>query len=237
MANVPLRVINRSQITVLHGPTLDISFLANAVDQVNEKLRRLRERTESMELNVFQVIDFRMLSGLIGETLVSELSKSHPHLERNPNIDGYPDLLNAMLPEHKYDIARWAASELSAFIKYPYGGIEIKNTFGTKKQQLDLPPGKPRIGKINKKLDWKAHHRYTNNLLALLSDYVDECPQIVAAMFSDTLVESDWKEKQNPAAGSTMTSFSVVERSGYDKLRSGLRLCRDDPRYLSFFEL
>ena len=111
----------------------------------------------------------------------------------------------------------------------------MKNTFGTKGSKVSLQPGKPRITKINKKLEWKAHHRYTNNLLALASDFVDGCPQIVAVMYADNLEEQDWGEKQEPKEGSTMTSFSVIKRSGWEKLLSGIRICRNDVEYLDFF--
>ncbi|MBA7501608.1 hypothetical protein ES706_00181 [subsurface metagenome] len=232
-----MKEIDRSPIILADGFALEVEIIAQSVERVNNKFRQLKLKTEKMALNVFEIIDFRMISGLIGETLVSDISDNHAGLERNPNIDGYPDLLNASKPKYRLDIERWKAGNLKAFVKYPYGGIEVKNTFGTKKAKTNLAQGQTRLGKINNKLDWKAHHTYTNNLLALFSDFIDGCPQIVAVMFSDSLSESDWKEKQNPRENSTMTSFSVIEPSGWEKLRSGMRLCRDDPRYLSFFGL
>ena len=229
------RVIDSTPISIQDNLSLDISFISKAVQEVNRKFRQLKSKTESMALNVFEAIDFRMISGLVGESLVSTISSSHPDLEKNPNIDGYPDLLNASMKKYRSDIARWKENDLKVFIKYPYSGIEIKNTFGTKKAKSNMAQGQTRIGRINNKLDWKAHHRYTNNLLALFSDYIEECPQIVAVMYSDDLVEYDWKEKQNPKKNSTMTSFSVIERSGWEKLKSGIKLCINDKRYLSFF--
>lgn len=232
-----MKEIDGSPIILTDGFVLEVEFIAQSVERVNDKLRQLKLKTEKMALNVFEVIDFRMISGLIGEALVSDISDTHIELEKNPSIDGYPDLLNASKRKYRQDIKRWKAGDLKEFINYPYGGIEIKNTFGTKKVKTIIARGQPRIGKINKKLDWKAHHTYTNNLLALFSDFVDRCPQIVAVMFSDGLSESDWKEKQNPKGNSTMTSFSVTERSGWEKLRLGMKFCRDDPQYLSFFGL
>jgi hypothetical protein len=229
--------INASPIILTDGFALEISFISQSVERVNDKFRQLKLKTKEMALNVFEIIDFRMISGLVGEVLVSDISYHHEGLVRNPNIDGYPDLLNASRPEYRRDIERWKADDMNAFVKYQHGGIEVKNTFGTKKAKTHLAQGETRLGKINDKLDWKAHHRYTNNLLALFSDFVDGCPQIVAVMFSDNLSESDWKEKQNPKENSAMTSFSVTTRSGWEKLRSGLKLCRDDPSYLSFFGL
>ncbi len=232
-----LREIDSSPIILSDSLTLEIGFIAKSVERVNGKFRELKLRTKAMALNVFEVIDFRMISGLIGEALVSEMSDNHENLVKNPNIDGYPDLLNASKPVYREDIARWKAGNMNAFVRYPYGGIEVKNTFGTKKGTAILAQGQARLGKINGKLDWKAHHRYTNSLLALFSDFIDACPQIVAVMFSDKLSESDWMEKQDPKANSAMTSFSVTSRSGWEKLRSGMRICRDEPRYLSFFGL
>ena len=139
------------------------------------------------------------------------------------------------MPQYRGDIAHWKENDLKAFIKYPYSGIEIKNTFGIKKAKSNIAQGHTRIGCINHNLVWKAHHRYTNNLLALFSDYIDGCPQIVAVMYSDDLVEDDWKEKQNPKKNSTMTSFTQTEKSGWEKLKLGIKLCINDKSYLSFF--
>lgn len=202
---------------------------------MNGKIRQLKENTEKMDLNIFDVIDFRMVSGLIGEALATEISNSDLGFEKNPNIDGYPDLMNASKPIYRNDINKWKTEDFRQFIKFPYGGIEVKNTFGTKKSGVFLLPGQTRIGKINNKLDWKAHHVYTNNLLGLYSDFLDGLPQIVAVMYSDKLTVSDWKEKQNPRGDSTMTSFSVIEMSGWYKLKSGVKFCRNDSSYLKFF--
>ena len=237
MSEIGLKIIDESPIVLSGGHAVEMEFVAQSVECVNNKFRQLREKTIEMSLNIFEVIDFRMLSGLVGESLVSAMSESSTALEKNPNIDGYPDLLNASKPEYSDDIERWKNSDPGMFINYPHHGIEIKNTFGTKKANVDLALGQTRINGINNKLDWKAHHRYTNNLLALVSDYIDECPQIVAVMFSNDLSESDWKEKQNPRENSTMTSFSVIEKSGFNKLKSGIKLCHNDHRYLSFFGL
>ncbi len=232
-----MRVIDASPIILSDSFTIEIGQVARSVERVNEKFRERKIKTNEIALNVFEVIDFRMISGLVGEALVTDMSVNVGGLLKNPNIDGYPDLLNASKEEYRRDIERWKVSEMAAFVKYPHGGIEVKNTFGTKKSTGILLQGQTRLGRINSKLDWKAHHRTTNNLLALFSDYVDACPQIIAVMFSDRLSESDWMEKQNPMVGSAMTSFSVTGKSGWEKLRSGLRLCREDPRYLQFFGL
>ena len=129
-----------------------------------------------MSLDVFTVMDFRVLSGIVGETYANELAVTTGNFMQNPNIDGYPDLLQTPTHELKRYYERCAKGE---FIQYKYGGLEVKNTFGTKKSGAILFKGDTRICHINSKLDWKAHHRQTNNLIALLSDYVEGLPVIV----------------------------------------------------------
>lgn len=230
-------VVEDDPIVLDSGLRLKVSEIRDAVDAVNSTLRQLADTTSSIAFNIFEVLDFRMLSGMVGESLVSALATMIPALDRNPSIDGYPDLLDVSKPEYQSDVARWRESNMREFIAYLHGGIEVKNTFGTKKAKSNLLPGEQRIERVNKKLDWKAHHRSTNHLLASLSDFVDECPQIVAVMYSDELTEEDWAVKQNPKEGSTMTSFSVIKASGCEKLRQGLRLCLDDPRYRAFLSV
>jgi hypothetical protein len=232
-----LAIVENVPIVLDTGLRVEVSQIRDAVDSVNSKLGQLAETTSSIAFNIFEVLDFRMLSGMVGESLVSALTDSVSTLERNPNIDGYPDLIDVSKNSFRTDVAKWRQSTMREFIAYPHGGIEVKNTFGTKKTSSDLLPGQRRISRINKKLDWKAHHRSTNHLLAGLSDFVGGCPQIVAVMYSDELAEEDWAVKQNPKEGSTMTSFSVIKKSGYDKLRQGLRLCLDDHRYQTFLSV
>ena len=232
-----LAIIDPTPIGLAHGLTVDVELLSRAVESANEKFLRLRDETSEMAYSVLSILDFRMLSTLVSETLVSELDDLSENLVKNPNIDGYPDLLNASCPEFREDIARWRLAKSEAFIEYPHGGIEVKNTFGTKRSNSELIRGMTRINGIQPRLIWKAHHTYTNNLVATFSDYVDHCPQIVALMYSDELGESDWTPKQNPSSGSTMTSYTATKASGFAKLAAGLRLCRLEDPYLIYFGL
>ena len=227
--------VNADSIRLSSGLKLSIEFLECSILATNQRLHDLQRETSALSIDAFEVIDFRMLSGLMGEMLITKIDETSSDLEKNPNIDGYPDLLDISQKSFADDVRLWRHDDNTRFIKYPHGGIEVKNTFGTKKTGSDLLPGRTRIRKINGKPDWKAHHGYTNNLLAIFSDYLDGCPQIVAAMYADDLTEADWTAKQNPKAGSTMTSFTVIKRSGWDKLRAGLRLCVDKTEYLDFF--
>ena len=207
----------------------------DAINTVNTKLRELSAKTEALALNIFTVIDFRMLSGMIGEMLVSELATINTNIRKNPNIDGYPDLVNVSTSKFRTDFDKWKDADLSKFIKYPYGGLEIKNTFGTKKNGVSLLNSEERITKISNKPDWKAHHGYTNNLLAIFSDFTSGVPQILCALYSDRLNEDDWTVKQNPGIDSTMTSFCVIKRSGWEKLKEKVLVCETEKKYQKYF--
>lgn len=235
-APVRLRVVSDETILFATGQFVAVLEVQTALNCVNEQLVTLQTATSSLAFNIFEALDFRMLSGLIGEMAVSKLAETTGRLKKNPNIDGYPDLLNATSPHLETLICEWSRSTPAEFLNFRYGGIEVKNTFGTKKSAKvnNILPGQPRVTKINNTLDWKAHHQYTHNLLGLLSDFVDGTPQIVAAFHCDALLESDWKQKANPRVGSTMTSFTSVTSSGFAKMKRGVRLCAPHSSYEAF---
>lgn len=193
------------------------------------------QETARMSVDIFDIIDFRAFSGMIGEVFAGVLEEVlDGQMVKNPSIDGYPDLLQNVTQEMKEYFRNSTYDEL---LDYRYGGIEIKNTFGTKKSGSPIIMGDQRIHHINTKLDWKAHHQKTNHLLALFSDYYSGKPTIVAAFYSDRLSPDDWQTVQRPRSGSTMTSFSTIERSGFEKLRDGMIYCINDPAYLKFFSV
>jgi hypothetical protein len=231
-----LHVVSNEPLPLAVGQAVSVVEVQAALNAVNEQLVLLQTATRSLAFDVFEALDFRMLSGLIGEMAVSKLAQVTGRLKRNPNIDGYPDLLNATTRQLEDMITDWSKSEPARFLNFPHGGIEVKNTFGTKNASRgkDLQPGQTRVTRINTILDWKAHHQYTRNLLGLLSDFVDGTPQVVAAFHSDNLLQSDWKTKANPRVGSTMTSFTSVTASGFQKLKRGVRVCVSHDDYEAF---
>jgi len=228
------RIVDGTDISVPDGPTLAAKLVLNACLSANRSFITLRDR-QPEGISIFEILDLRMLSGLVGEVVAGMLARESGVLIKNPNIDGYPDLLSADTQSRRDEIASAAISNPSFFIKYPHGGIELKNTFGVKSPKAkDLVPGLSRIGAINRRLEWKAHHRRTNHLLGLFSDFVDGCPQVVAAMYCDHLDQSDWSSKQQPKQGSAMTSFSVLQASGFEKMRKRVLFCRSEAEYLDF---
>jgi hypothetical protein len=210
---------------VLADATLSSGDLLKVTLAVNATLTTAGQGLGDISLQLFDIMDLRMLSGLVGELFVTELCSQHKFLSRNPNIDGYPDAL---------DVSRGGLIDTllslapGAFIKFEHGGLEIKNTFGLKKARAHIGHRESRLPKIQKRLVWKAHHQETNSLIALQSDFVEGIPQVVAVFFSNELSQADWTKKQNPKEGSTMTSFSQTTSDAFDKLRRGLMLYRKD---------
>lgn len=227
------RIISDEPIPLSHT-SVSISVVLQAVESTNSKLRSIADSTRKMALDIFQVLDLRTLSGTVGETFVGEMANCCPVLRKNPSIDGYPDLVQCTTDEMLAYFNEYASQDSKE--PFRFGGIEVKDTFGYKKQGIDLFDGEQRIGRINKRLEWKAHHQKTNHLLGLYSDYIDGYPTIVAAFYSDQLVPSDWTVRAEPKGDSAMTSFSTLQKTGFEKMKSGIRICLDDPKYLSFFE-
>jgi hypothetical protein len=93
--------------------------------------------------------------------------------------------------------------------------------------------GEQRISLINS-FDWKAHPRTTNHLLAVLWDFIDENPAVVACFYQDQLVEDDWGKIVQPReGGGRTTSVSIMQKSGIDKMCHNWVAVLDDPLYLN----
>lgn len=210
---------------------LQVTDLLDAASRVNSKLRGAANGQIAGNLDLYEIIDLRMLSGMIGEMYTAEIADAHPCLMKNPNLDGYPDLCDISCPN---TLKKLQSYQVSDFLHFAEGGFEVKNTFGVKKSNTHVLHRSSRVSSIGKRLVWKAHHRETNHLLALFSDYVDRIPQIVACFYSDNLLETDWTVKQQPKAGSTMTSFCQTTVSAYEKLQAGILFCGNKEEYESF---
>ena len=65
-----------------------------AIILANEALRKLQENTSQFDINVFEALGMRNLSGLVGEYFAKCIVKiSNGKLQSNLHQDGYPDLL------------------------------------------------------------------------------------------------------------------------------------------------
>lgn len=107
------------------------------------------------------------------------------------------------------------------FQPFKYGGIEIKATCGNTPSATKVPKpliGESRVDLINS-FEWKTHHRETNNLLAVLWDFVDGLPTFVASFYQDGLTEDDWGKIVRPhEGGGRTTSVSLMNTAGVKKM-------------------
>ena len=189
----------------------------------------------------------RNLSGMVGEYFAKSVQKfSEGNLHSNLHQDGYPDLLlidtedkkqyfNTLFFEKDKKIY---PKDKSLFSPYKYGGIEIKATCGSTPSASHVAKpaiGDQRIHLVNK-FDWKAHHRETNNLLAVFWDFIDEVPTIVACFYRNDLIEDDWGKIVQPKEGAgRTTSVSIMNSNGVKKMCNGWIAFINDDEYIDVF--
>lgn len=234
----------RSRITYNGVQVLTPQEVVDAINFSNEALLKLNETTQEFDINIFETLGLRNLSGLVGEYFArSVMMFSKGKLQSNLHQDGYPDLcltdtkqkkeyFNSLYKEEngkRYPLSK------EVFSNYKFGGIEIKATCGSTPSATKTP--KPLVGEqrvsLTEKFDWKAHHRETNHLLAVLWDFIDGNPIIVAAFYQDNLTEEDWGELQKPKDdGGRTTSVSVMKSKGIKKMCQGWVAVLDDPQYI-----
>lgn len=215
-------------------PTKHISTAVSRTNHVFEEL-------SSVVPYVYDLLQMRNLSAFVGAAFCRELANSSEGLLRlNPHQDGYPDLL--LMDDEGRKL--WTQldgkrREKEPFSPFASGGIEVKATCGDVPSARALTAKgttKPDIGDTRidlvKSLNWKAHHRGTNYLIALLWDFVDTIPAIVAVMYSNNLSELDWGKIVRPKDdGGRTTSVSIMNRQGVKKLASNPILVVNDKRY------
>ena len=208
--------------------SLDPQTIQVVVNETNKALLALYLFGSALRVSIAELLQLRNLSGLVGEVVVSELERQmNAHIFRNPHQDGYPDLL-PLTPDmraYKTNVERRGMmSSKESWTDPGFGGIEVKSTAGNTPPASQHP--KPGLGEerslLIKNFDWKAHHRETVRLLAIIWDFVDGIPTISAIFFRNDLREEDWGRTVTPRrGGGRTTSVSVMKRSGVKKLSHG----------------
>ena len=219
--------------------------VVDAMNFANEALRALDEQTKAFDINIFETMGMRNLSGIVGEYLSKSLQRfSQGNLHSNHHQDGYPDLLLVNTPERKkyfetlYTISNGKKypRDKSLFSQYLYGGVEVKATCGSTPPASHVPKpliGEQRIDLVNS-FDWKAHHRETNNLIGIFWDFIKEVPTIVAAFYRNDLTIGDWGNIVQPKeGGGRTTSVSIMNSGGISKMCAGWIAVINDEKYIS----
>lgn len=207
--------------------------LIKAINFCNDAIRRLDEQTKEFDINIFEILGMRNLSGMVGEYFAKSVERfSNGNLHSNLHQDGYPDLLLTNTTEyyHYYQSlytekdGKKYPKDKSYFSPFKYGGVEVKATCGCTPPASEKPKpliGEQRIDKL-KSFDWKAHHRETNNLLSIFWDFIDEVPTIAACFYRNDLTIDDWGKIVQPKKdGGRTTSVSIMKSTGVKKMCQG----------------
>lgn len=198
---------------------LQPSHVLGAMQDANRVLARARDVLAAESIQFFELLGTRNLGSFVGAVFVQCLHNHEMNrLRINGHQDGYPDLC-ALTAAGKRYIAEKEKEGLGdakkTWASYPEGGVEVKTTCGnvptaTKKRKKP-GIGDPRTEQLTG-LDWKAHHRQTNNLLGLYWDFLDQLPTLLAAFYRNDLSPADWGEMILPQMG--QGSASVEEAMG-----------------------
>lgn len=236
---------NRNQNVSYKGTeVLSSQDVVDAMNYANTALKELSDTTMRFDINIFETLGMRNLSGMIGEYFARSVMKiSKGKLESNLHQDGYPDLLLVDTPQkRRYFETLYTENEgkrypidKEHFSPFKYGGIEVKATCGSTPPASKVPKpliGEQRVSLVNS-FDWKAHHRTTNHLLAVLWDFIDGLPTYVAAFYQDNLKIEDWGDIVQPReGGGRTTSVSIMNTQGVKKMCSNWVAVLNDEDYI-----
>ncbi len=227
---------------MLRGHEIPSQNFVDAAIKFDELIQKFHE----FEIDISSLLGMRNLSAFVGELYASCLIKSTGKtFRKNPHQDGYPDLLLMdEIGEKLWKSLDSRLREKSPFSPFATGGIEIKATCGdipsakqfTKKGIIKPDIGDQRITYV-KNVNWKAHHRDTNNLLGLYWDFINKKPKIVGLFYCNELLVDDWGKIVHPTdGGGRTTSVSIMGKSGIRKMCSSWVCILNDSRYIAFFE-
>ncbi|MDY6803105.1 MAG: helix-turn-helix transcriptional regulator [Cyanobacteriota bacterium] len=180
-------------------------------------------------IDLFEVIDKKQTGAFIGAIFVSNMAEiASNNLAVNPSQTGHPDLVPK---EYLKD------TSISNWDQFLYGGVEVKTSCGNLKTGVTktLAIGNARISHLTG-IDWKGHHQYINNLLALFWDYFDDRPTIMSAFYSNRLVPKDFSNTVPKQGGGRTTSVCVTKKTAREKLTSNWVLLPEISAYLDFLK-
>lgn len=241
-------IINENRHIIINNEQILTNLqLIDSINFCNEALQKLDEQTKQFDINIFEVLGMRNLSGMVGEYFGKSVQRfSNGKLHSNLHQDGYPDLLltnteNRMLYYQSLYTEKDGKKyphDKALFSPFKFGGIEIKATCGSTPSASICPKpliGEQRINKVNK-FDWKAHHRETNNLLAIFWDFINGVPTIAGCFYRNDLTINDWGKIVQPKEnGGRTTSVSIMTSAGIKKMCDGWLAIIDSPEYIDAF--
>lgn len=239
-------IINNNNSVTINGELIiSNEAILDSINYCNEAIRKLDEQTKQFDINIFETLGMRNLSGMIGEYFAKSVQKHFSNaLQSNLHQDGYPDLLLTNTEKrmlHYLSLfteknGKKYPKDKTLFSPFKYGGVEVKATCGSTPSASQVP--KPLIGEqridLLMSFNWKAHHRETNNLLSILWDFIDEIPTIVACFYRNDLTIEDWGKIVQPKdGGGRTTSVSIMKSAGIKKMCEGWIAVIDSDEYIN----
>jgi hypothetical protein len=200
-----------NEITFDCGFEIDSSKLVQAIQECNEGLA-------SFPPHIWSSIALKFSGAVIGEFFAASIANACGAF-RNTVEQGYPDVL---------PIEAENATEIE--LRHYPTGLELKGTCGNIPTGKLVKAGVARVDSLSS-INWKAHHREVENLLAFVWDFYPiknniSTPCITAAFYCANLCEDDWGAISGLNGRST--KLSNMAKAGRDKMASGLVCILDD---------
>ena len=139
---------NKHSVKIDNKVIITNSQILQAIEFSNEALISLDKQTKEFEINIFEIMGMRNLSGVVGEYFGKSLQKfSNQNLQSNLHQDGYPDLLLTNSDDklayyhtlYTVENGKKYPKEKALFSPYKFGGIEVKATCGTTPPASQVP--------------------------------------------------------------------------------------------------
>lgn len=187
------------------GFKLDVKGVLEAIHHTNSTIITL-------PYAVFQSIDFKATSGMIGALFCKGIENVTEGIV-NPIEKGHPDVVPKEALRYRND---------EAMLKnYPLG-LEVKCTAGNVKKGSDLGTGDTRIQNLSG-ITWQAHHQDVERLMGLVWDFVETgneeiFPVITGVFYSNNLKTDDWGK----ISGTTGRNTKVTGMAASGKKKMGL---------------
>jgi len=230
-----------ADLTIIRNEKFSLELIKSGIIKFDSTIQQVCDS----DLNISMILGMRNLSSFVGEVFAASLiANSNFRFKKNPHQDGYPDLL--LMDDVGIKIFTDLTGrhrEKDPFSPFTGGGLEIKATVGSvptpqffAKKGLQKPDiGDQRI-EVLKSYDWKAHHRDTNHLLAIVWDFIGGKPTICGVFYQSRLNVEHWGKIISPKdGGGRTTSVSIMTRSGVQLMYQNWVAVIDDPRYIKFF--
>ncbi len=206
------------------GFEIDHIKLVSAINECNQGLA-------SFPPHIWRSIALKFSGAVIGEFFAASIASSC-NAFRNTVEQGYPDVL----PKDAENASEYELRH------YPTG-LELKGTCGNIPTGNLVKAGLPRVNYLSS-INWKAHHREVENLLAFIWDFYPVkdsiyTPCITAAFYCSNLCEDDWGAISGLSGRST--KLSNMAKCGREKMASGIVCVLDDPliknKYFKIFKI